>query len=78
MKKKKIIIVGYAGLIGSYLVLSELLNKNFNILSIDIKKKSKKNYYEFNLSNYSKFSNLLNTISKKIWKDLLNNKLYIS
>ena len=37
-------------------------------MSIDIKKKSKKNYYEFNLSNYSKFSNLLNTISKKYGK----------
>ena len=68
MKKKNIIILGSAGLIGSSLVLSDLLNKNFNILSIDIKKKSKKNYYEFNLSNYSKFSNLLNTISKKYGK----------
>ena len=39
---KKNIIGRSAGLIGSSLVLSDLLNKNFNILSIDIKKNLRK------------------------------------
>lgn len=64
MIRKNILIVGSEGLIGKYLISN--LQKKYNCIGIDIKKKKNiKNYFCCNLNDRKKFKKLLLKIHKR-------------
>lgn len=63
MKKKTILVVGSEGFIGKNLILK--LKKNFNCISVDIKKKRKRNYFFCDLRKGKDFKKLLSNLNKK-------------
>ncbi len=62
-KNKTILIVGSEGLIGQ--ALNRKLEKRYNLICIDIKKKKKANYYFCDLKKNKNFKQILKKIAKK-------------
>ena len=72
---KNIIIVGSCGLIGG--ALAKGLAKKYNVIEIDILKKTKKNYYQCNILKEQHVETTINSIIKKNKKiDCLINSAY--
>lgn len=63
MKKKTILVVGSEGFIGKNLILK--LKKNFNCISVDVKKKREKNYFFCDIRKGKDFKKLLSYLNKK-------------
>ena len=64
MVRKNILIVGSEGLVGKYLISN--LQKKYNCISIDIKKRNNiKNYFCCDLNDGRKFKKLLSKIYKR-------------
>ena len=77
IKKKKIVITGSNGYLGSFLV-KKLKNLGCTVIEIDIQKKNKVNYYNCNLTSEKEVKNTLNLIIKKHTKIdvLINNAAF--
>ncbi len=73
--KKKILIIGSEGLIGSD--LSDYLSDKYEIFKIDIKLKNSKNSFRVNLNNPKNVKELFNTfLKKKIYFHSIINSIY--
>ena len=64
MKKKNVLIFGAQGLIGRQLYLCKKLNKEYNIIGLDLKNNLNKKIIKINTLDEKKLKNKINQIHK--------------
>ena len=66
--KKNVLIFGAEGLIGKEIIKSSNLKNQFNIIGLDINKKSKSKIIKANTLNYNNLKKIIIKINKKYGK----------